>query len=305
MNNLYGWAMSSCFPHGGFKYLKNVDNFDVKSISENSLIRYILEVDLEYPEKLHVSFNDYPLAPEKLAIPYEILSGYCKKIVDEYEIKVSEVKKIIWNLGNKTNYVLYYRNLQLSLSLGMNMTKIHRVLKFKQSDWMKISIFIQWNIDIDFNTKKRTNAANNFQKEFVKLTINSVYGKTMESLRKSINVRLVNNKKDFLKYTSRPTHITHKIFGKNYAAIYETKPVLTLSKSIYVRFLVLKFKKWLMYDFHYSFIRKHFDTELLFTDTNILTYEIKSEDVYEDFFKHKHLFDFNNYLKDTIFLWSG
>ena len=95
MNNLYGWAMSSCFPHGGFKYLKNVDNFDVKSISENSLIRYILEVDLEYPEKLHVSFNDYPLAPEKLAIPYEILSGYCKKIVDEYEIKVSEVKKII------------------------------------------------------------------------------------------------------------------------------------------------------------------------------------------------------------------
>ena len=95
MNNLYGWAMSSCFPHGGFKYLKNVDNFDVKSISENSLIRYILEVDLEYPEKLHVSYNDYPLAPENLAIPYEILSGYCKKLVDEYEIKVGEVKKII------------------------------------------------------------------------------------------------------------------------------------------------------------------------------------------------------------------
>ena len=95
MNNLYGWAMSSCFPHGGFKYLKNVDNFDVKSISENSLIRYILEVDLEYPEKLHVSYNDYPLAPEKLAIPYEILSGYCKKLVDEYEIKVGEVKQII------------------------------------------------------------------------------------------------------------------------------------------------------------------------------------------------------------------
>ena len=95
MNNLYGWAMSSCFPYGGFKCLKNVDNFDVKSISENSLIRYILEVDLEYPEKLHVSYNDYPLAPEKLAIPYEILSGYCKKIADEYEIKVGEIKKII------------------------------------------------------------------------------------------------------------------------------------------------------------------------------------------------------------------
>ena len=84
--------------------------------------------------------------------------------------------------------------------------------------------------------------------------VNSVYGKTMENIQKRI--RLVNNKKDFLKYTSKPTHITHKIFDKNYAVIHEIKPVLMLNKPIYVGFTVLELSKWLMYDFHYNFIKK-------------------------------------------------
>ena len=131
--------------------------------------------------------------------------------------------------------------------------------------------------------------------------INSVYGKTIEHFWKRINVRLVNNEKDFQKYTSKPTHITHKTFDKNYAAIHEIKPVLTLSKPIYIGFTVLELSKWLIYDFHYSFIKKHFDAKLLFTDTDSLTYKIKSEDVYEEFSKHKHLFDFSNYSEDSKF----
>ena len=82
-------------------------------------------------------YNDYPLAPEKFSIPYDMLSDYCKKIVDEYGIKVGDVMKLIPNLGNKTNYALHYRNLELYLSLGMKLTKIHKVLKFKQSNWME------------------------------------------------------------------------------------------------------------------------------------------------------------------------
>ena len=81
--------------------------------------------------------NDYPLAPEKLAVSSDMLSKYCKKIADKYEIKVGDVKKLIPNLGNKTNYVVNYRNLLLNLFLGMKLTYIHSVLKFKQSDWMK------------------------------------------------------------------------------------------------------------------------------------------------------------------------
>ena len=226
MNNLYGWGLTEYLPCGGFKWLKNVDGFNVMSISEKSSKVYILEVDLQYPDKLHDSHNDYSLAPEKLAVSYEMLSDYCKEIADEYGIKVGDVKKLIPNFGSKTKYVLHYRDLQLYLSLGMKLTKIHRVLKFKQSDWMKKNIY--------FNTEKRKNAANCFEKDSFKLMINSVYGKTMENLRKRIKVRIVTNEKDFLKYTSKPTYITHKIFGKNNAVIHEIKPVLTLNKPIYV-----------------------------------------------------------------------
>ena len=147
----------------------------------------------------------------------------------------------------------------------MKLTKVHRVLKFKQSDWMKKHI--------DFNTAKRKKAANNFEKGFFKLMINSAYRKMMENLRKRINVRLVNNEKDFLKYSSMPTYIIHKIFGKDYAALHEVKPVLILKKPISVEFTVLDLSKWKMYDFHYNFIKKNLDAELLFTDTAGLTYE--------------------------------
>ena len=96
-------------------------------------------------------------------------------------------------------------------------------------------------------------------------------------------------------------HITHKTFGKYYAAIHETKPVLMLNKRIYVGFYVLDLSKWGMYDFHYNFIKKDFDAELLFTDTDSLTYEIKSENVYEEFFKWEDLFNFSDYSKDSTF----
>ena len=135
-----------------------------------------------------------------------MLSDYCKTIVDKYGIKVGVVKTLIPNLGDKTNYVVHYRNLQLYL-LQLKLTKTHKILKFKQSDWMKISI--------DFNTEERRNAVNSFEKYFFKLMINSVFGKTMENLRKRISVKRVVNEKDYLKHTSKPTFISTKIFDKN------------------------------------------------------------------------------------------
>ena len=209
-------------------------------------------------------------------------------------IKIGNIKKLIPNVGNKTNYVVHYRKLQLYLSLEMKLTEIHKVLTFNQSDWMKKYI--------DFNPEKRMNTANDFEKDVFKLMINFVYGKTMKNLRKRINVRLVNNAEDFLKYTSKPTYITHKIFDKDYAAIHEIKSVLILNKSIYVGLTVLDLSKWKMYDFHYNFIKNNFDAKLLFTDTDSFTYEIKSENIFEEFFKRKDLFDFTNYPKDSKFL---
>ena len=122
MNNLYGWAMNEYLLYRRFEWLENIDNFDIMSFNDKSPIGYFPEVDPEYPEELHELHNDFPLAPEKRTVSSNMSSKYCKKFGDEYEIKVGDVKKVIPNLGNKTNYVLHYRNLQLYLSLGIKLT---------------------------------------------------------------------------------------------------------------------------------------------------------------------------------------
>ena len=113
-------------------------------IKKDSPTGYILEVDLEYPEKLHDIHNDYPLAPEKINIPKEWLSYHCLEIANAHNSTTGTFKKLAPNLMNKNNYVIHYRNLQQCLMLGMKLRKIHRILKFKQKDWMKPYI--------DFNT---------------------------------------------------------------------------------------------------------------------------------------------------------
>ena len=125
MNNLYGWSMSEYLPYKGFKWSKNIDKFDMMSIKDKSSIGYFLEVDLEYPDELRELHNDFPLAPKICAVSSDMLSNYCKEIADKYEIKVSDVKKSISNLGNKTNYVVNCKNIQLYISLGMKLTKIY------------------------------------------------------------------------------------------------------------------------------------------------------------------------------------
>ena len=222
------------------------------NIKSNGSTGYILEVDLEYPQELHDIHNDYPLAPENINIPKEWLSDYCLKIANVYNITTGTVKKLVPNLMNKNNYVIHYRNLQQCLELGMKLKKIHRVLKFKQKDWMKPYI--------DFNTQKRKEATNEADKNHFKLLNNAVYGKTMENMRKRIKIRIVKNSQDFIKYTSRPTCVNWKVFENNLAAIHEKKISLTLNKPIYVGFTVLELSKWEMYNFHYNFMIRKFNT---------------------------------------------
>ena len=130
---------------------------------------------------------------------------------------------------------------------------------------------------------------------------NSVFGKTMENLRKRISVKLVNNSKVYVRCISKPSFISQKIFSKNLVTIHEIKPVLILNKPIYLGFSILDLTKLLMYEFHYKDIKSKFDAKLLFTDTDSLVYEIKTEDVYEDFYQDKNLFDVSDYLLDSKF----
>ena len=176
----------------------------------------------------------------------------------------------------------------------MRVVKMYRVLEFKQSDWLKKFVM--------FNTEKRMHAANGFEKGLFKLMVNSVYGKTMENLRKRVNIKLINKEKDYLKCVSRPTFVSQKILDKTLVAIHKVKPVLLLNKPIYVGFYVLELSKSLMYDWHYNCFVKKFDCNLLFTDTDSLVYEIRVvDDVYEEIYEDKDLFDFSDYSKESKF----
>ena len=130
-------------------------------------------MDLEYPSELHELLKDYLLAPEKLKISQHILSVYFFIITKEYRIKIGGVNKLVQHLGNKSNYVLHYKKIQLYFSLGMKLTKVHRILKFKQSDWLKKYI--------DFNTDKGKMQLIILKKTFFKLMNNKVIGKTIEN----------------------------------------------------------------------------------------------------------------------------
>ena len=222
-----------------------------------------------------------------------MLSDYCKNIATKYNISTGLVHKLIPTLNNKEKYVLHYRNLQLYLDLGLKITKVHRVLEFNQSPWLK-----QY---IDFNTEKRKNAKNGFEKDFFKLMNNSVYGKTMENIRKRVDVRLVTDEKKLLKMASKPTYISNKIFNNNLVAVHKIKETLSLNKPSYLGMCILDLSKTLMYDFHYNNIKYKYGSKanLLFTDTDSLTYEIEADDVYQDFFNDRDKFDFSDYNKSS------
>ena len=301
-NNLYGWAMSQSLPTGDFKWIPSEDfedpeDFILENYTNDTRKGVVLEVDLEYPEELHDLHNDYPLAPEKILITDDMLSKYCKDLKDSENISSGRVHKLVPNLRNKEKYVLHYRNLQLYLSLGMKLKKIHRVLEFTQRPWMKRYI--------DFNTEKRTMAKNSFEKDFFKLMNNSVFGKTMENLRKRSNIKLETDPEHFLKLTRQPTYVSSKIFDENLVGVQMKKTCLFLDKPSYVGFSILDMSKTLMYEFHYNYIRKKYpDAKLLFTDTDSLFYHIKAEDIYSDFYKDKDLFDNSDYPKSSKFYFA-
>jgi len=172
-NNLYGWAMSQPLPTGFMRWLgeEEIQRFNLQEISSDGQMGYMLEVDLEYPEHLHDRHNSYPLAPTHKVAKDEELSPSSRRLyVDLFgqQRKRPKTTKLIPTLENKTNYIVHYRNLQLYTKLGIQITKVHRILEFHQSPWLAEYI--------SFNTMKRQQAKNDFEKNFFKLMCNSVFG---------------------------------------------------------------------------------------------------------------------------------
>ena len=273
-NNLYGCAMSEKLPTHGFKWLtggemEKLFNNRVTQVWEKTSC--ILEVDLEYPENLHDLHNDYPFCPERVK---------CK----------NGVEKLIPNLRDKTKYIIHYKNLIQCLKAGMKLKKIHRGIKFVESEWMKPYI--------EKNTNLRTKAKNNFEKDFFKLMNNSVFGKTMENIRNRVDVKLVNTKEKLRKLAAKPNFKGRKIFSENLVSVHMKKTSLTMNKPVYLGMCILELSKIIMFDFHYNYIKSKYadKAKLLFTDTDSLMYQIETEDFYKDITEDvKDRFDTSDY----------
>jgi hypothetical protein len=295
-NNLYGHAMAMALPEKGFYWLDEarIEALDVTRVDDEAREGYILEVDLDYPTHLHNLHNAYPLAAEAVTITPDMLSPYSISMADKMNVVVEQnVRKLVPNLRDKRNYVLHYRNLKLYLSLGMKLVKVHRALAFVQSPWLRPYIV--------FNTEKRKLARNDFEKDFFKLLNNSVFGKTLENIRKHVSVDLVHKPDRLKKVIAKPNVKAFRIFSPDLAAVHLGKTKLVLNKPVYVGLSVLDLSKASMYEFHYLYVMAQYGPErakLLFTDTDSLCYEINTGDLYADMRLHATHFDFSEYPRD-------
>jgi hypothetical protein len=285
INNLYGWAMKQKLPVGDFEYVGEMDALP------NDEYGYVLEVDLDYPVKLHWKHNDYPLAPEKFEIKH--ISPYCRKLKEVLELKDPKVDKLVPNLQNKRNYIIHHRNLRQYLALGMEIKKIHGGIRFKEEAWMAGYI--------DFNTEKRKQATSNFHKDLFKLLNNAVFGKSMENVFNYSDIRLVTEPLKYQKLVASPLYKESEVFNHDLTAVSMIRETVCLNKPIYTGFSVLELSKFLMYDFHYGYMLPKYDDSLrlLFTDTDSLCYHVQTDDIYADLLKDRdEWFDTSDYPTD-------
>ena len=253
-NNLYGWAMSQPLPTGRFKWV-DVNPNQISELATLTDKGYILEVDVRYPTELHDSHNDFPFMCERM--------------------EINGVEKLVPNFRDKKSYVIHIQALNQALQHGLRLDRIHRAIEFNQSPWLKTYI--------DFNTQTRMAATNNFEKDFYKLMNNSVFGKTMENIRKHRNIKLVMTEEKYLHTVMKPNFKSGVLFGENLMGCEMGKIKVVMNKPVYLGQAILDLSKIVMYEFHYDYMVPKYGLEklkLCYIDTDSQVYDIKTEDFY-------------------------
>ena len=250
----------------GKKILKFNEDF-IKNYDEDSDKGYILEVDAEYPKNLH---SDLPFLPERM--------------------KINKCGKLVCNLYDKNNNGVHIRSLKQALDHGLILKKLNRVIQFNQKAWLKEYI--------DINTELRKQAKNDFEKDFFRLMNNSVFGKTMENVRKHRDIKLVTTDKRRNQLVSVPNYHTTKWFSDNLLATEMKKIKVKMNKPVYLGLSILEISETLMYKFWYDYINPKFqdNAKLCYMDTDSAIINIKTEDFYEDIADDvEKRFDTSNY----------
>ena len=293
-NNLYGLSMIQKLPYRSLKWADKITEDDIMNY-DNGRTGFILEVDLEYPKELHELHNDYPLAPEVMNVKANMLS---EKQVEIYKLingskepKDEKTNKLILNLSDKNKYVVHIRTLQFYLKHGLKLKKVHRAIKFEQKEILKPYI--------EFNTEKRKNARNDFEKDIFKLLNNAVFGKTMEDKRKHLDFEIVSDERRFMKCVNNPSFKRSHIINEDLVGVEKQKPKLKLDKPIFIGMSILDLSKQHMYKFYYDVMKPKYgeNIRMVYTDTDSFVFHTKTDDIYQDLQEINDEMDFSGYEK--------
>ena len=225
-----------------------------------------------------------------MLVPDEWLSDYQKELKPKITAKV---EKLMLTQTNKENYIVHYRLLKFYLRQGMVLRKIHRIIRFRQSKWLKPYI--------EFNTNQRTQATTDFEKDYFKLMNNAYYGKTCENVRNRVDVELVTNRDRLIKLHNNPRFKDEKRFDESLCAVLKRITNIKFDKPIFIGATVLELSKLLMYEFYYDVLQPYYgekNIQLLYMDTDSFILKVRSNDVVNDLYELREHMDFSNYPKD-------
>lgn len=277
-NGLYGHAMAQPLPIGGFQWKEpgaagftrdqNTGHWNLPPVVAGQ--NWVAEVKLLYPQQLHKLHDDYPAAPYKRAVSFDEISAHSKAVLQANSKKFHSDEKLLATLEERDHYVVHAAALREYVRLGLVVAEVYRVLCFDESPWLQPYV--------EHNALRRQQAANAFEKDHYKLLTNSIFGKTMENIRRYRDVRLVMSAEKLLRYTRRPQFLRLVRFAGDgdFGAVELRRTVITLTKPIYAGQAILDISKAHMYNFHYSIVKPEFgdSVRLLFTDTDSLAYAV-------------------------------
>lgn len=295
--NLYGWAMMQHVPFRNFRWLapNEINLESILATGPEADRGYVLEVDLDYPRELHDLHSDYPLAPHKKSLSFSALSPVGQNMCQHFQLKYARgSEKLMCTVLPKKRYIVHYRTLALYLKLGMICTKVHRVVTFDQAPVMRAYI--------ENNSHMRAQAKNSFDQDYWKLLSNALFGKTMERPDRRVKIKLHTSAKTFGRAVSKATFKSSKMINENLVATESKYSNICIRKPMYLGMTVLDLAKLRMYEFYYCVLKKFYSKpkqlQMVYTDTDSLILEIRTDDVYEDLASMSQHFDFYNYPSD-------
>ena len=294
--NLFGWAMSRYLPTGDFEKLPFPEEYELEQIVEdllqfrnNNEYGYFIECDLEYPVEIKEKSEKFPLCPYQTKADPHLFTFYMNSV---YQHNYKPTSKLMCDVTNKTKYMTHCRVFYIFyINMGMKVTKIHTIYRFKQSPWLAKYI--------DHNTQKRTQAKTNFERDLYKLMNNAFFGKTMENLRDRTNLEFINHS-EIDRIIKRQSKLSFKGIVNHYLVfcVYKyDKETLTFDKPIYLEFSVLELSKLLMYKFYYHTLEPYWQSKVhlhyMDTDSFVLSFDANPENLIEFLKQNKDEFDFS------------